>query len=336
MKKRHKRKVYSFNSELYKVTGVQKVLMDIHHAISDDYDAKIVGTKPYYSIHKDLKISKDEYVHFMNPFMFYNSIVILHERKFLIFFWILNHILFQRIKLIYIHHNVFRNHRLLSIMPKIVVAISNEGVHNLNSYFKVPLKNIHKIYNCVKEEKTFKPHLPLNDTINILYPARINEVKRQIDIVKHLKNKLVPNIKILFAGEGPLSSMLKSEIETDSHFEYLGYRSDIYKLLAECNYAMLFSKQEGLPITLIEATMIGVPILCNNVGGNPEIVINNKNGFVFNVNDWNTLIKRINTLKNISNENYQRMSNESRAIYKNKFTYEIFKQNYLELLKRIE
>ena len=33
-----RRKVFSFNSELYKVTGVQKVLMDIHHAVKEDYD----------------------------------------------------------------------------------------------------------------------------------------------------------------------------------------------------------------------------------------------------------------------------------------------------------
>lgn len=42
-----RRKVFSFNSELYKVTGVQKVLMDIHHAVKEDYDAIIVGTVSY-------------------------------------------------------------------------------------------------------------------------------------------------------------------------------------------------------------------------------------------------------------------------------------------------
>ena len=36
-------KIFQFNSELHKVTGVQKVLMDIHHAVKDKYDAKIVG-----------------------------------------------------------------------------------------------------------------------------------------------------------------------------------------------------------------------------------------------------------------------------------------------------
>ena len=88
-----KRKVYSFNSELYKVTGVQKVMLDVHHAVRGEYEAKIVGTIPFDSIHTDLQIKKDEYARFRSPFQFRNSIVILHERKFLMLFWIFNHLL---------------------------------------------------------------------------------------------------------------------------------------------------------------------------------------------------------------------------------------------------
>lgn len=329
------KKVFSFNSELYKVTGVQKVLLDIHHAILDNYDAKIVGTVPYHSIHKDLKISKNEYIHFFNPFIFHNSIVLLHERKFLFFFWVLNHIFFQKIRLIYVHHNVFFNHKTMSIMPNTIVAISDEGVNNLTSYFKVPSTNIHKIYNCVNDIHPSKHKYPNDRSINILYPARINEVKRQIEIVQHLKGKLSPRIKILFAGEGPLSTNLKNEIKDSSNFIFLGYRSDIYNLLEECDYMMLFSKQEGLPITLIEATMMGVPILCNNVGGNEEIVKNNKNGFVFDINDWKALTDKINSLSEIPKEMYLKMSTESRTIYEQNFTFEMFKERYLTLLNKL-
>lgn len=73
---------------------------------------------------------------------------------------------------------------------------------------------------------------------------------------------------------------LKEKIEGDCHFEYLGYRSDIYQLLQECDYMMLFSKHEGLPITLIESTMCGTPAICSKVGGNAEIILHGKNGFV--------------------------------------------------------
>ena len=89
------------------VTGIQKVFMDIHHAIYDEYEAKIVGTIPFSKVHKDLDIQRKDYIRFLNPFMFYKSIVILHQRKFLPVFWLLNHVLFQRISVVYIHHNLF-------------------------------------------------------------------------------------------------------------------------------------------------------------------------------------------------------------------------------------
>ena len=46
-------------------------------------------------VDKSHKIFEDEYKQFKNPFMFYDSIVVLHERKFLLLFWILNHIFFN-------------------------------------------------------------------------------------------------------------------------------------------------------------------------------------------------------------------------------------------------
>lgn len=329
------RKVFSFNSELYKVTGVQRVLMDVHHAVQDEYEAKIVGTISYGQVHKDLGIRKSEYIRWCNPFLFRKSIVILHERKFLLLFWLLNHLLFQRIKLVYIHHNVFNNHRRMSVMPETVVAISDEGVENLHRFFRVPLPNIHKIYNCVKDIHP-DPHKPYEGgEVSILYPARINDVKRQTEIVKQLDGKLATEIKILFAGTGPEVQSLQEAIRGKNNFEYLGYRSDIYQLLQECNYIMLFSQHEGLPITLIESAMCGTPAICNDVGGNPEIVCNNISGFVLDKDDWNGLIQLLNELPNLTTMEYQAMSSNSRKKYLKSFTFDRFKQNYCALLQTL-
>lgn len=331
-----KKKVYSFNSELFKVTGVQKVLMDVHHAVMGEYDAKIVGTVPYDKLHKDLDILQDEYVKIKNPFMFRNSIVILHERKLLAFFWLLNHVFFQNIKLVYIHHNVFNDHRRMSIMPKTVVAISDEGVRNLHQFFGVPLQNIHKIYNCVEDIHP-EPHKSYSGgEVKILYPARINGQKRQLEIVEHLKGKISDKIKILFAGTGPNYDALQDQTKNDSHFECLGYRSDIYQLLQECDYMMLFSGHEGLPITLLEATMMSCPIICNRVGGNAEIVESEKNGIVLDKDDWAELVEKLNSLELVGKEHYNSMCKCSRMIYEDKFTFDKFQKEYSNLLETIK
>lgn len=328
-------RVYSFNSELFKITGVQKVLMDVHHAVMDEYDAKIVGTVPFEKVHKDLDIHKEEYVKFRNPFMFRNSIVILHERKFLAFFWFLNHVLFQNIKLVYIHHNVFSNHRRMSIMPNTVVAISDEGVRNLYEFFDVPMENIHKIYNCVRDIHP-KPHKVYDGgVVKILYPARINGQKRQLEVVEHLKGKLNDKVKILFAGTGPNLEALKEATKGDGHFECLGYRSDIYDLLQECDYMMLFSGHEGLPISLIEADMIGIPIICSNVGGNGEIVKNDISGYVLDKVDWEGLHSLINSLSEQPTLKYKEMCTAARKIFVQHFGFDKFKTKYLDLLNSL-
>ena len=330
-----KRKVFSFNAQLYKVTGVQKVLMDVHHALQGEYDAKIVGTVPFGDVHKDLGIPKEEYGRFRNPFMFRNSIVVLHERKFLAFFWLLNHVFCQNIKLVYIHHNVFSDHRRMSIMPETVVAISDEGVRNLHDFFGVPMEHIHKIYNCVDDIHP-APHKAYGGgVVKILYPARINGQKRQLEIVEKLKGKLSDNVKILFAGTGPHLEALQEATKGDGHFECLGYRSDIYQLLQECDYMMLFSGHEGLPITLIEATMMGCPAICSDVGGNAEIVKDGESGFVVDKDDWGGLCDCLNTLSNISNDRYVKLVSEGRKQYEQHFTYIKFKEKYLSLLKNL-
>lgn len=325
-----RKKVFSINTQLYKVTGVEKVMIDIHHAIKGVYDAKIVGSIPYEKVNMDHHIPPSEYVCFHNPFMFYNSIVIVHERRLLMLLWFLNNFLFQRIKVVYVHHNLFYNHVRTTMLPNTIVAIADRGIENLVEVFKVPREHIHKIYNCVRDEYVL-PHRDYNrNLIRLLLPGRINNQKQQTEIVKHLRGKLGKHVKIMFAGDGPQLEDLRIQCKGDSQFEVLGYRSDIHKLMQECDYVFLFSVHEGLPITLIEAAMLGVPIICSNVGGNPEICHNGENGWV--VDDWNQLIEVINILPEISSVEYRQMCSESRKIYEENFIFETFKQNYLRLL----
>ncbi len=327
----HRQRIYSFNATLFKMTGVQKVLLDIHHAIRDDYEAYVVGTIPFERIHKNLSISQSEYRRLRNPFMFYHSIVIVHERKYLLMFWLLNLLLLQRIKIVYIHHNIFHNLRRLTIMPKTVVSISDRCTENLTGYFKVPLSHIHKIHNCVADLHPPVHKEPTPGQLTLLYPARINEVKRQPEIVQKLKGRLDSHIKIFFAGDGPLLEQLIEVTAGSNQFIAMGYVSDIPSLMQKCDYTLLFSKHEGLPITLIESAMCGMPIVCNDVGGNTEIAIEGRNAIV--VDDWEDLVTTLNSLAEINNERYLGMSAESRLIYEEHYTFEKFKEAYLQLLK---
>ena len=154
-----------------------------------------------------------------------------------------------------------------------------------------------------------------------------------MEIIDKLLGRLDHRVKIFFAGDGPLYSELYDKIKQSDQFYALGFKSDMISLLLQADYVLLFSMFEGLSISLIEATMCGVPIICNSVGGNLEIAESQKNAFV--VDEWDKLTSVLNSLPNISHQQYQRMSEESRKKYEANFTFEKFKSNYVELLSNI-
>lgn len=327
-----KRKVFQLNTELYKVTGIQRVLLDIHEALKDYFDAKIVGNIPYDKVNGNLGISEDDYQRFRNPLMFRNSVVIIHERRLLPLMWLLGHIPGLNLKCVYVHHNELYGNKRLSLFTKNIVAISDAGIKNLTEYFGVPRANITKIHNCVREASPCKPRTKKfdPDNITIIYPARINSVKRQIEIVNHLKGKLDPRVKILFAGTGPQFKEFEELCRNSTQFFALGFRNDIPELMQNSDFMMLFSKHEGLPISLIEAAKTGLPAICNNVGGNIEIVQDGKNGIV--TDEWDSLIDVLNKLPNLKQLDLDKMSSKGREIYMNCFNFTIFKENYRKLI----
>ena len=53
------------------------------------------------------------------------------------------------------------------------------------------------------------------------------------------------------------------------------------------------SKREGLPVNIIEAMISGLPLVVTNSRGQRELVEDGKNGYVVEIGDVDTLVKRI-------------------------------------------
>jgi glycosyltransferase involved in cell wall biosynthesis len=92
-----------------------------------------------------------------------------------------------------------------------------------------------------------------------------------------------PRAVFVVAGDGPLRAELESlgrRSGLGSRFRFLGYRSDMPEFLAALDLYVLPSLWEGLPLALCEALAVGKPIVCTDVGGNSEVVIDGENGYV--------------------------------------------------------
>jgi glycosyltransferase involved in cell wall biosynthesis len=82
-------------------------------------------------------------------------------------------------------------------------------------------------------------------------------------------------IRIAAVGRGPLRSSLHArhlDLALGERFQFLGQRDDVLQLLAGADAFVLASLHEGLPVALMEATSVGLPIVASSVGGVPHVL----------------------------------------------------------------
>lgn len=77
-----------------------------------------------------------------------------------------------------------------------------------------------------------------------------------------------PNVCLVVAGDGPLREMLtRAAAVHEVELKMLGWRADLGDVYTALDAVALSSRNEGLPVALIEAMASGVPVASTNVGG---------------------------------------------------------------------
>src|SRR6202008_736578 len=82
---------------------------------------------------------------------------------------------------------------------------------------------------------------------------------------------------------GPLEAegrALHAELGLGDRFRLLGYRDEAGRLIAGASLFVLASPHEGLPVTVMEALTLGVPVVAPDVGGLREVVTAGENGIL--------------------------------------------------------
>lgn len=80
-------------------------------------------------------------------------------------------------------------------------------------------------------------------------------------------------VRVCAVGQGPLEqevSECRDRLGLQDVVTLTGYRPDAVRLMAGCDIFVLASKWEGLPVALMEASAIGLPIVATRVGGIPD------------------------------------------------------------------
>jgi glycosyltransferase involved in cell wall biosynthesis len=90
----------------------------------------------------------------------------------------------------------------------------------------------------------------------------------------------VPSLRGLLAGDGPQREEIAALAAERGGVELLGSRGDVPDLLAASDAFCLLSQAEALPISILEAMALGLPVVATAVGGMVEAVSHARTGLI--------------------------------------------------------
>lgn len=169
--------------------------------------------------------------------------------------------------------------------------------------------------NCAENKYIRKQqvkNIPIAEPIRLLYLSRLEIAKGvylAIDTLRIL-NRKGNRFKLIIAGTGSEEENIKELIKGDETIEFAGYVNAEAKHKQLLSAHLMFfpsSHPEGMPLTLLEGMMYGLPVVSRPVGGIPDIVMNEKNGYLLESLEPSDFANKIDQIVN-NFEFYQKMS----------------------------
>jgi glycosyltransferase involved in cell wall biosynthesis len=167
---------------------------------------------------------------------------------------------------------------------------------------------------------------PQKNLIDLLYAF-----KKVTQDLPNKKDKLILQI----IGEGELRKELEDWVFNNglqNQVEFLGWQNNVNDWIKTWHLFVMSSLWEGLPCAIVEARLSRLPVVAYNISGIPEVVKNNKNGFLVTPRDWINLAEKIKFF--VLNENdYFRISNYNDSL--DDFHERAMIKNHVDFYKRL-
>jgi len=166
--------------------------------------------------------------------------------------------------------------------------------------------------------------------------------ERLFDVCRHISDR-APNLRLIYAGQGDLAESLKSKTKQLGLSDRVFFTGSV----EECDLADVYraahifsllsdrgeGRGEGIPLTPLEASACGLPILVGNQDGSQEAVMDGHNGFVVDPFDLELHGKVIMTLVNNSTKRRE-MGIRGVERIRDVFSYSMFKDKHHVALKQ--
>lgn len=147
-----------------------------------------------------------------------------------------------------------------------------------------------------REEKRDELQIPQDATV-VMSVGELNTNKNHEAIIRAVAK--IPGIYYMIAGKGLLKDYLQNlidELGISDRVKLVGFRRDIGELLNCADIFAFPSYREGLPVSVMEAMYLGLPVVASDIRGVRDLIEDGKNGFLCNPSDANSFSEKLKLL----------------------------------------
>jgi len=240
--------------------------------------------------------------------------------------------------------------RILRMVTSGYTAVSGFTRQSLIDYEKMPGSRIRVIYNGVPsrsqsrklDKKAAREKLGIgSETKVVLSVGRMDPIKDFSTLIRAFRDvqRDNPESQLLIAGGGDEQYLgqLRRDAERfgiGDKVLFLGSRRDVPELLTACDVFSLTSITEATSMTILEAMAAGRPVVATCTGGNPELVVDGKTGYLVPVGDHEAASGALARILK-SPEQARKMGEAGKARFDAEFTIHAMLGSYKELYEEI-
>ncbi len=162
--------------------------------------------------------------------------------------------------------------------------------------------------------------IPRKNHMEVLDALKLMKDKDLLDIPGS-DERVQPKYKLkyLIAGRGKIEAELQNAIHDlgiTEQVQMLGFRRDVADVFAASDIYVFPSHQEGLPVALMEAMSVGLPVVCSRIRGNIDLIEDGEGGYLFDSKDRASLVDAFNRMMATSPESREAMGQRNIQVMK--------------------
>ena len=196
-----------------------------------------------------------------------------------------------RLPVIWLEHGPFfayKRSRIICFWYKFMNRITDKVITVSKDSQADLLKGGIKKVSCVRtgvEMRSFKKSKKVRGLI-VGYTGAIcweKGIRDFLEVAFNIRKKM-KNVKFLLVGNGPQLNWAKEAVKVlgmEKNFVFPGWQKNVWPYLEKMDVFLFPTLLEGLSLALLEVMVKGIPIVARDIGGNRELVVNGKTGYLF-------------------------------------------------------